>query len=161
MRRVGSLIVGLAASVACAELLAQNPGGPVYQRQRVGGAEQALYGRFPVYRPRPFPPGIGVPIVPPRASIASGSFQRPYPYHLDYYKQRYNGGYEPYQGNLYGPPSVVGTQPFAFSEYPSAQPQGNAAPTPPTSTPPATDAASPAVCPHCQQPLELHWRTQP
>ena len=35
----------------------------------------------------------------------SGSwFQRPYPYHLDYYKMRYGGSYAPYFGNLYGTP---------------------------------------------------------
>src|SRR5690606_34362013 len=31
-------------------------------------------------------------------------FQRPYPYHLDYYRMKYGGGYDPYFGNLYGPP---------------------------------------------------------
>ena len=36
-----------------------------------------------------------------------GWFQRPYPYHLDYYKMRYGGSYEPYSGNLYGPPAYV------------------------------------------------------
>jgi len=33
-------------------------------------------------------------------------FQRPYPYHLDYYRLRYQGSYAPYFGNLYGPPAV-------------------------------------------------------
>jgi hypothetical protein len=31
-------------------------------------------------------------------------FQRPYPFHFDYYRMRYGGSYEPYFGNLYGPP---------------------------------------------------------
>ncbi len=35
-----------------------------------------------------------------------GYYQRPYPYHLDYYRMRYGGSYEPYAGNLYGPPLV-------------------------------------------------------
>ena len=36
--------------------------------------------------------------------VSSGWFQRPYPYHLDYYKMRYGGSYAPYFGNLYGTP---------------------------------------------------------
>ena len=36
--------------------------------------------------------------------ISSGWFQRPYPYHLDYYKMRFSG--PPYAGNLYGVPGV-------------------------------------------------------
>lgn len=35
---------------------------------------------------------------------SSGWFQRPYPYHLDYYKMRWGGSYAPYFGNLYGTP---------------------------------------------------------
>jgi hypothetical protein len=37
-------------------------------------------------------------------SYGFGWLQRPYPYHLDYYKMKYGGSYEPYFGNLYGPP---------------------------------------------------------
>jgi hypothetical protein len=44
--------------------------------------------------------------------VSSGWFQRPYPYHLDYYKMRYGGSYEPYFGNLYGPPIIVSPFPF-------------------------------------------------
>ena len=33
-----------------------------------------------------------------------GWLQRPYPYHLDYYRMKYGGSYEPYMGNIYGPP---------------------------------------------------------
>lgn len=36
--------------------------------------------------------------------VSSGWFQRPYPYHLDYYKMRWGGSYAPYFGNLYGVP---------------------------------------------------------
>ena len=42
-----------------------------------------------------------------QGSYEGGWFQRPYPYHLDYYKMRYGGSYEPYFGNLYGPPVYV------------------------------------------------------
>ena len=41
-----------------------------------------------------------------RASTQEFSFQRPYPYHLDYYRMRYGGSYAPYFGNLYGPSQV-------------------------------------------------------
>jgi hypothetical protein len=44
--------------------------------------------------------------------VSSGWFQRPYPYHLDYYKMRYGGSYAPYFGNLYGPPQVVTAPPY-------------------------------------------------
>jgi hypothetical protein len=36
----------------------------------------------------------------------SGWFQRPYPYHLDYYRMRYGGSYAPYFGNISGPPII-------------------------------------------------------
>lgn len=39
--------------------------------------------------------------------MSGGQFQRPYPYHLDYYRMKWGGSYEPYFGNLYGPPNVV------------------------------------------------------
>jgi len=35
-----------------------------------------------------------------------GFYQRPYPFHLDYYRMKYQGSYEPYAGNLYGPPLI-------------------------------------------------------
>src|SRR5207253_3211701 len=38
--------------------------------------------------------------------ISSGWFQRPYPYHLDYYKNRFGVGIPPYSGNLYGTPGM-------------------------------------------------------
>jgi hypothetical protein len=46
------------------------------------------------------------------AQVNAGWFQRPYPYHLDYYKMRYGGSYAPYFGNLYGPPQVVTAPPY-------------------------------------------------
>ncbi|WP_145249105.1 hypothetical protein [Aeoliella mucimassa] len=47
---------------------------------------------------------------PPRyrePQMSGGYFQRPYPYHLDYYRMRWGGSYAPYFGNLYGPPNVI------------------------------------------------------
>ena len=42
-------------------------------------------------------------------------FQRPYPYHLDYYRMRYGGTYEPYySGGLYGTPQVVVPPVYGF-----------------------------------------------
>ncbi len=38
---------------------------------------------------------------------SGGTFQRAYPYHLDYYRMRFGGSYAPYFGNLYGPPNIV------------------------------------------------------
>jgi hypothetical protein len=52
---------------------------------------------------------------PPRAN--EGWFQRPYPYHLDYYRMRYGGSYAPYFGNLYGPPQVVTAPPYYGPYY--------------------------------------------
>jgi hypothetical protein len=52
----------------------------------------------------------GFPLMMP--PVSSGWFQRPYPYHLDYYKMRYGGSYAPYFGNLYGPPEVVTAPPY-------------------------------------------------
>ena len=53
--------------------------------------------------------------------ISAGSFQRPYPYHLDYYKMRYGGSYAPYYGNLYGTPfgtpQVVNYPPYYGPYY--------------------------------------------
>lgn len=42
-----------------------------------------------------------------RPQVSGSYFQRPYPYHLDYYRMRWGGSYAPYFGNLYGPPNVV------------------------------------------------------
>jgi len=51
------------------------------------------------------------------APVESGWFQRPYPYHLDYYRMRYGGSYAPYFGNLYGPPQVVTAPPYYGPYY--------------------------------------------
>jgi hypothetical protein len=49
----------------------------------------------------------------PESEQGQGWFQRPYPYHLDYYRMRYGGSYAPYFGNLYGPP-VIYAPPVAY-----------------------------------------------
>lgn len=170
MKRACLLAAAVVACVLVAEVASAQTTAAPYQRNRQAGVRDARgYGRYPIYRPRP-------PFNRPgrqQAAIAAGSFQRPYPYHLDYYRQRYGGGYEPYFGNLYGSPNIVGTQPFAFSQYPTtpyaapypatqpapvivAQPAPVAAPAATPSDQPA--AASQVVCPHCQQLLELRWQ---
>lgn len=74
--------------------------------------------------------------------VAAGGFTRPYPYHLDYYKQRYGGSYEPYAGNLYGPPNVVLAPAYgyggAFPGYGGVEPHAHIGPG--------------IVCPNCGEP---------
>ncbi|TWT78216.1 hypothetical protein Pla123a_10060 [Posidoniimonas polymericola] len=89
------------------------------------------------------------------SAVAAGSFQRPYPYHLDYYKQRYGGSYEPYFGNLYGPPNVVLGAPYGGYAPPAyAAPYPYQQPAPAAQTPPPSEQAAQAItCPHCHQPI--------
>ena len=72
----------------------QNGGPPVYQRHGSGwGGNGSNRWRGNKWQSQWNTPQV------------SGSwFQRPYPYHLDYYKMRYGGSYAPYFGNLYGTP---------------------------------------------------------
>ncbi len=80
---------------------------PVYQRRAfewMGNDGSYKRGHF-------HPPHV---IAPP---LTSGWFQRPYPYHLDYYKMRYGGSYAPYFGNLYGPPQIVTAPPYYGPYY--------------------------------------------
>jgi hypothetical protein len=49
--------------------------------------------------------------------VNAGWFQRPYPYHLDYYRMRYGGSYAPYFGNLYGSPQIVTAPPYYGPYY--------------------------------------------
>jgi hypothetical protein len=56
------------------------------------------------------------------SQTSAGSFQRPYPYHLDYYRAKWGGSYAPYFGNLYGPPNFFingfgGFVPFGFNGF--------------------------------------------
>ncbi|MCA9241586.1 MAG: hypothetical protein KDA37_15355 [Planctomycetales bacterium] len=96
------------------------------------------------------PPSYQPPLTQGPA-VAAGTFQRPYPYHLDYYRQRYGGSYAPYFGNLYGPPGVVvGATPYGYGygfPVPYAPP-AEAAPLQPSA--PQTQAL---ICPHCGQPI--------
>lgn len=73
-----------------------NHGGPqpVYQRHGFDWNHRGGTWRDDWYRRQAW--------VMPQES--SGWFQRPYPYHLDYYKMRWGGSYAPYFGNLYGTP---------------------------------------------------------
>jgi hypothetical protein len=77
--------------------------------------------RANVYQRRAFegmPPHGGLPagrgnhFARQSPNVSSNWFQRPYPYHLDYYRMRYGGSYAPYFGNLYGPPQVVTAPPY-------------------------------------------------
>jgi hypothetical protein len=82
--------------------------GPVYQRRAFDGKDKHGHGH---HRGRRQVPHYVEP------SVSSGWFQRPYPYHLDYYKMRYGGSYAPYFGNLYGPPQVVTAPPYYGPYY--------------------------------------------
>lgn len=94
---------------------------------------------------------------PPRvaqdASVAAGGFQRPYPYHLDYYRKAYGGSYAPYFGNLYGPPNVVlGAAPYAGYGYAYPPPYAEA---PPLGAAPVGLPGGAVYCPHCGEPLQV------
>lgn len=84
--------------------------GPVYQRHAFGGSMQGRGAGHSGSGHEHF----AIVNVPP---MNAGSFQRPYPYHLDYYRMRYGGSYEPYFGNLYGPPQVVTAPPYYGAYY--------------------------------------------
>lgn len=116
----------------CGAALAQYAepyGAPTYQRSR------APHGYAPPVGP--VPPHQHVPPQAPR--VESGTFQRPYPYHLDYYKQKFGGSYDPYFGNLYGPQPVIVTPPYGGAVY-GGYGAGYG---------PGGYGALPAVCPHC------------
>jgi hypothetical protein len=70
----------------------QGGGQPVYQRRAFDRRSKDFDRRFDRFDRRQTP------------QVSSAWFQRPYPYHLDYYKMRYGGTYAPYFGNLYGTP---------------------------------------------------------
>ena len=102
----GTALVGAAQSddAASTESAQQRP---MYQRRAfepVGGYGNRHHGRH-AQRAWQAPP------------VNAGWFQRPYPYHLDYYRMRYSGSYAPYFGNLYGPPQVVTAPPYYGPYY--------------------------------------------
>ena len=77
-----------------------NDGPPVYQQHPVDGHPSDRHRRDDRRDRRDFRRDSR--FASPQVSAAW--FQRPYPYHLDYYKMRYGGSYAPYFGNLYGTP---------------------------------------------------------
>ena len=107
---IASLLVALGGTeVAAADGVAD--GG--YQRHRVGsspgnGPWPGHGGTSPGHGGWHSPPHHGDSSRPWGGYASEGAwFQRPYPYHLDYYRMRYRGSYAPYFGNLYGPPTYV------------------------------------------------------
>lgn len=76
-----------------------NGGSPVYQNHASNGRPSDKRWREDRRERRDL--RCGPSFMFPQTS--SAWFQRPYPYHLDYYKMRYGGSYAPYFGNLYGP----------------------------------------------------------
>lgn len=76
-------------------------------------------------------------------TVVANNFQRPYPYHLDYYRVRYGGSYAPYFGNMYGVPQVVAPvygyppAPYGFSHGGYGYGDGGGQFAPPVVAPPA------------------------
>ena len=104
---VGSLSLGLAESVVAQPLYQryrqEQPryeAPASYQRQN---HNHANYSRRGYEQQQPSMAG---------PQVSGGYYQRPYPYHLDYYRMRWGGSYAPYFGNLYGPPNVVWGMPY-------------------------------------------------
>jgi hypothetical protein len=89
-----------------------NGGPPVYQQHALDGHRRDERRDRRDFR-------RGMRYMPPQ--VSAGWFQRPYPYHLDYYKMRYGGSYAPYYGNLYGTPfgtpQVVNYPPYYGPYY--------------------------------------------
>ncbi len=102
---VGGVAVALLAVVVVVPASAQpagGQGGPTYQRKGTfAGGWQGQHGGWNGkqgdWRRRPMPQFT--------SNTSAASFQRPYPFHLDYYRMKWGGSYAPYFGNLYGPPN--------------------------------------------------------
>ena len=108
---IGTLGIVIAGSAGIAADRPGDRGGgrpPVYQRRGFdwshghGNLHRQDHGRRPAWS---------------SPQVSAGWFQRPYPYHLDYYRMRYGGSYAPYFGNLYGPPQVVTAPPYYGPYY--------------------------------------------
>ncbi len=103
----GALLLGAVAHGPVVKADGPNHGGGVYQRRSSnwnrwhGGDYGGGWRKGPQWT---------------TPQVNSGWYQRPYPYHLDYYKMRYGGSYAPYFGNLYGTPQVVTAPPY-FGPY--------------------------------------------
>jgi hypothetical protein len=103
-------LIALAPPLACAETGEQwrrHDRRPVYQRRAFessrwhGKQRHRGHNDFQYVAPQ----------------VSASWFQRPYPYHLDYYRMKYGGSYAPYFGNLYGPPQVVTAPPYYGPYY--------------------------------------------
>ena len=99
------LVLALLACLASPTTFAQDGAegrhsGSTYQRSRWENESRRHRPRHHARRP------VAAP------QVQSGWFQRPYPYHLDYYRMRYGGNYDPYFGNLYGPPNLIFPQAY-------------------------------------------------
>jgi hypothetical protein len=90
-----------------------NDGPPVYQQHPVDGHPSDGHRRDERRDRRDFRRDSRFA----SPQVSAGWFQRPYPYHLDYYKMRYGGSYAPYFGNLYGTPQVVNYPPYYGPYY--------------------------------------------
>lgn len=108
--RIARLIILAALSLTPATLRAQAPTGPApYQRTR-GGADQGQFrGGGPWRGGSPGSGGFGYggiynPYFAPAPIIAGSYYQRPYPYHFDYYRNRWSG--QEQQTQSQGPPPV-------------------------------------------------------
>lgn len=86
-----------AALVAALASTASAQGGPAPTYQRKGTFAGHDYDKHRDFRHERMPQYS--------SQTNAGSFQRPYPYHLDYYRAKWGGSYAPYFGNLYGPPN--------------------------------------------------------
>ena len=98
-------------------------GGANYARGQFNNYGYSGYQRFTPYRSNYRGRyGYGYPGYAQNYNYSN--YTRPYPYHLDYYRMKYGGSYEPYAGNIYGPPLVQ--QQFVAPDYgvtPYAAPQ--------------------------------------
>lgn len=91
---------------------------PAWGQQAGRGEQPPVYQRHAGYGRQDWNnKGRGRSFAPTFPPISSGSFTRPYPYHLDFYRMKYGGSYAPYFGNLYGPPQVVTAPPYYGPYY--------------------------------------------
>ena len=89
--------MAIATAVPVRAQSGESAAGPMYQRKGTFAGHGQNHGGD--WRRRPMPQFS--------SRTSAGSFQRPYPYHLDYYRAKWGGSYAPYFGNLYGPPNFI------------------------------------------------------
>ena len=95
-------------ALVCAVLLPNVVGLANVYAQR--GAQQYQQQRRPDYDHKHRYPRFRQPS---QSYYQNGWYQRPYPFHLDYYRMQYGGSYDPYFGNIYGPPRIYNFGPMA------------------------------------------------